>query len=279
MSMTLWGRDFKSARTAWLYRPQGAPIAWVAVLCALALMLLLGALQGVTGYAAWATLFSTTADPVQFQSDFAKATLVGLFPAGVLTCLAAWWLARRTGRTPPFGMPLHVPRLGVLGWIVVVVGFCMAVVAIYLGLFTALGIDPAAYMPTAEGVNDAKSSAGLVEKALADLADEPLLFALAIPGLAIAVPVAEELVFRGPLFAALSTTPLGRVGTVVATSALWAVMHAMAAPWLFVAIIFCMGLILGTLLLRFGSLAVTIVCHCTWNTYSTLAIVAGLATP
>lgn len=277
--MTLWGTDFKSAHTAWLYVPQGAPAAWAAVLCALALMLLLGLLQGVTGYAAYATLFSVTTDPVQFQSDFAKATLVGLFPAGVLTSLMAWWLARRVGKAPPFGMPLHVPGLGVLGWALVVAAFCVAVVMIYFGLFTALGIDPATYMPTAEGVNDANSSAGIVEKALADLADEPLLFALTIPGLAIAVPIAEELIFRGPVFAALTTTPLGRSGTVIVTSALWAVMHATAAPWIFVTIIFFMGLILGAILLRFGSITVTIVCHCVWNSYSTLAIFGGLAAP
>ncbi len=277
--MTLWGTDFKAAGAGWRYAAQGAPVAWVAVLCAVALMLLLGILQGITGYAAYATLFSATTDQIQFQSDFAKATLVGLLPAGILTCLVAWWLARRTGTPPTCGMPLHVPSLGALGWATVVVVFCITVVMIYFSLFAALGIDPATYMPTAEGVNDANSSAGLVEKALADLADEPFLFALAIPGLAVAVPIAEELIFRGPLFAALSTTRLGWTGTVVVTAALWALMHAMAAPWIFCAIIFFMGIILGLLLLRFGSLTLTIVCHCAWNSYSTLAILGGLAAP
>jgi uncharacterized protein len=275
--MTLWGADFKAARVGWRYAAQGAPVAWVAVLCAAALMLLLGILQGITGYAAYATLFSATSDQIQFQSDFAKATLVGLLPAGILTCLVSWRLARRTGTSPTYGMPLHVPSLGALGWATVVAAFCITVVVIYFSLFAILGIDPATYMPTAEGVNDPNSSAGLVEKALADLADEPLLFALAIPGLAVAVPVAEELIFRGPLFAALTTTRLGWSGTVVVTAGLWALMHAMAAPWIFCAIIFFMGVILGIILLRFGSIIVTIVCHCAWNSYSTLAIIGGLA--
>ena len=36
-------------------------------------------------------------------------------------------------------------------------------------------------------------------------------------------------------------------------------------PWLAVGIIFVMGLVLGALLIRFGSLWVTMACHGIWN--------------
>jgi uncharacterized protein len=66
-------------------------------------------------------------------------------------------------------------------------------------------------------------------------------------------------------------------GAVVITAALWAVVHGASAPWLFVFVIFIMGLLLGWLLLRFGSLWVTIVVHAAWNGFSSLAIFGGVS--
>ena len=105
------------------------------------------------------------------------------------------------------------------------------------------------------------------------------MFALALPGIILGAPLAEELIFRGPLFAALRTTWIGKTGAVVLTAAGWSLIHGASAPWLFVGIIFVMGLVLGLLLLRFGSLWVTIVCHCVWNSLSSLAIFGTQAAP
>lgn len=272
------GEDFTAARSRWLYQPDGAPNIWVAIGCAIALIVVLALMQTATGFAAYTIFFDASAeammDQAKFQNDFTKAAMVGLFPAGLATVLAAWFVSRRASKTPPRGMPLHVPDLGIAGWLLLIVGFCAVVMAVYFGLFAITGIDPSTYAPTADGTN---SSAGLVEKALADLADEPLLFALAVPGVALAVPIAEEMIFRGPLFAALAKSPVGRWGAVILTAAVWAAIHV-TAPWMFVAIIFAMGVILGALLLRFGSVLVTIVCHCIWNSYSAFAILGGLAT-
>ena len=116
------------------------------------------------------------------------------------------------------------------------------------------------------------NSAGLVEKAVSSLATERGLFIFALPGTVLGAPLVEEILFRGILFAGLVNTKLGRVGTVIVTSALWAGAHLGAAPLLFGVIIFCMGLALGTLLLRFGSLWVTIACHTLWNLISTLVL-------
>jgi membrane protease YdiL (CAAX protease family) len=90
-------------------------------------------------------------------------------------------------------------------------------------------------------------------------------FLLIVPGVALGAPVAEELLFRGFLFAALAPSRVGKAGTVLITSALWALAHAGPAPWVIVGGIFLMGIVLGVLLLRFGSLWLTIVLHAIWN--------------
>ncbi len=112
---------------------------------------------------------------------------------------------------------------------------------------------------------------------MSDLADEPLLFALALPGVALAVPMAEEFIFRGALFSMLRQSWFGKTGAVIISAAAWAVVHGGAAPWLFVFVIFIMGLLLGMLLLRFGSLWVTVVVHAVWNGFTSLAILGGTA--
>ena len=119
---------------------------------------------------------------------------------------------------------------------------------------------------------NAQNSAGMVEKAISSLAAEPGLNILALPGTVLGAPLVEEVLFRGILFAGLVNTRLGRLGTVIVTSALWAAAHLGAAPILFGVIIFFMGLALGTLLLRFGSLWVTIACHTLWNLVTTLVL-------
>ena len=87
-----------------------------------------------------------------------------------------------------------------------------------------------------------------------------------------AAPLTEELLFRGALFSAIASSRLGRIGAVMITAALWALAHATSAPLLFVGILFVMGICLGLLLLRFGSLWVTIACHASWNAMSSLAL-------
>ena len=60
------------------------------------------------------------------------------------------------------------------------------------------------------------------------------------------------------------------------TSIAWALLHA-TEPWLSIGLIFLMGLVLGFLLIRFGSLWVTIICHGVWNSIYSLMILLGIA--
>jgi membrane protease YdiL (CAAX protease family) len=273
--MAAFGPDFLRARRKWLYDLSARPNLLVALISLVGLFILMAVFQTVFGFAVYFLQngfgVESFAEASDAQNNFAKATIVGMLPSGILTALAAWWLARVSYAPENRGMPLHVPRLGFLGWAAVILGFIIGVYVLFFALFSAMGIDPQDYMPKSGGVNDDQSMAGLVEKVLADMVSEPFLFAIALPGVTIAMPMAEELVFRGPIFAAIASSRAGRWGAVILTSAGWALIH-MTAPWIFVAIIFMMGLILGTLLLRFGSLWVTIVCHCIWNSMSSLAI-------
>jgi membrane protease YdiL (CAAX protease family) len=271
-----FGPGFRAARREWRYQPDGAPVLWKAIAVTVVGMIVMTILQSAAGFGAL-FLFFDRSTPELFQTNFVKAILVGLPLAGFLTILATWWMIKFAAKDAPRGLPIYVPNLGIAGWVTVIICFCLVVLVIYFGLFTITGIDPATYAPSSDGLNDPNSSAGLAEKALADLASEPLLFALAVPGVAIAVPIAEEMLFRGPLFAALTKSRVGPWGAVVITAAVWSLVHV-SAPWMFIAIIFAMGLVLGALLLRFGSVMITIVCHCIWNAYTSFAILGGLAT-
>lgn len=273
-----FGPDFLAAKQGELYNERTGQPLWAAALFVVVLYLILTLLQTVVGLVFIPLIGGppvNLTDPVSLQGALVKATIVGLLPSSLIAALICWKFSTINNPTGVRGLPLHVPNLGVAGWAVIVVGLLVSLWAVFNLTFVVLGIDPATYAPTKDGINDVNSSAGIVEKVLADLADEPLLFALALPGVIIAVPIVEELVFRGALFSALRYSWFGKTGAVILTAAAWALVHGMAAPWLFVFIIFIMGLALGWLLLRFGSLAVTIVGHASWNAFSSLAIFSG----
>ncbi len=277
------GADFKLARQHWLYEAKGGQSLAAAFLLMIGFFVVLTFLQAFFAYVAFAVFFGdwrvlAAGDPAGLAT-FTKAAVVGLMPASLIGAWICWRASSWWNPTKQSGLALHLPALGIMGWVLVIVGFALAVYAIFFLTFAILGIDPKDYAPSAKGLDDASSMAGLIEKVIADLSDEPLLFALAIPGIAIFVPLVEEMIFRGAIFSALVNSWFGRSGAVLITSAIWALIHGATAPWLFVGIIFMMGIVLGLLLLRFGSLWVTIVCHCVWNALTTLSIFGGAAGP
>jgi membrane protease YdiL (CAAX protease family) len=273
-----FGPDFFAAKQGELYSERSGQPLWLAALFVVVLYLILTLLQTVIGLLFIPLIGGqpvSFTDPVSLQGALVKATIVGLLPSSLIAAFICWKFSTVKNATGVRGLPLHMPNLGIAGWFVIVVGLMVFLWAVFNLTFVVLGIDPATYAPTKDGINDVNSSAGIVEKVLADLADEPLLFALALPGVTLAVPIVEEFVFRGALFSALRYSWFGKTGAVVLTAAAWALVHGMAAPWLFVFIIFIMGIALGLLLLRYGSLTVTIAAHACWNAFSSLAIFSG----
>ena len=282
------GEYFKKARGAWLYPQVPVQHLWRAVGFFILLFLIFSFLQGLfalvifsAGLGGDLKVFAASAQGLQLGGAgsavndpqvalLLKALLIGMFPAGLVAALlslyfAQFGLPKRAGH-----LPMEWPKFGLLGWVAIIVGFLVLMAIAFNLLFVVLGIDPTSYATSAQGLADDKSNAGMVEKTLADLAHDPRLFFLAVPGAVLGAPLAEELIFRGALFAGLVQSRLGRPGAVIITAGLWALGHAGAAPWMFVGVIFLMGLILGVLLLRFGTLWVTIACHTAWNAVTTL---------
>ena len=175
-------------------------------------------------------------------------------------------MAKISWRRPWEVLALRWPDLGWLGWLFVIGGFLVVVYgAIFILSLTVFQIDLANYTPGPDGQSPTSGSAGLVKEAMFDMAKEPLLFWLAFPAVAIGAPLAEEFIFRGQLFAALarsgpgfpaqrfSLQRFGRCPTVH---------RALASPWASSSV---MGIALGGLLIRFGSLWVTLPAMAVWN--------------
>jgi membrane protease YdiL (CAAX protease family) len=256
--MTALGEDFSGGRRRLFVADNPAGL-WFAVAAAVFLMVTNIILQ--FGFAL--VMIAAFLD-AQFNDPGAaiKGFMIGIFPSSAATAGLAWVLAGKRGGDPWRVLNLHLPKLGWLGWALVTGGFLAAMYVFITALVLVLGIDPAQYQPV-EG-QDSSETVGLVKQAMFDIAHDPWLFALVLPSVVIGAPIAEELVFRGQVFAALSQTRLGMSGTTVLTSAAWSLMH-LSEPWFSVGIIFVLGLVFGYLLWRFGSLWVTIACHAAWN--------------
>jgi membrane protease YdiL (CAAX protease family) len=269
--MSAGGVDFAGGLFRRLYRPVNPAGLIFAVAAALGLFLLHQLLQVVLSLGVLYGVFGGDPSGTRLMT---KAVLIVIFPASLAVAAAAWWLAGRRGGNPREVLSLQAPKLTARGWLMLVAGFMLVMYAVIILLVLALGIDLAQYTPGPDGQSPETGSAGLVKEAVFDIANEPLLFLLVLPSIAIGAPLAEELIFRGQLFAALSQTRLGVAGTALITSALWAMLHY-SEPWLSIGLIFVMGLAFGWMMYRFGSLWVPIICHAVWNGTFALIVFLG----
>lgn len=94
-----------------------------------------------------------------------------------------------------------------------------------------------------------------------------------VPVLVVGAPLAEELFFRGFLFSAIATSRLGAPGACVLTAAAWSGLHVGYSAHLHAAV-FVLGLGLGLLLARTGSLKVPLLCHVAYNATVVAALLA-----
>jgi membrane protease YdiL (CAAX protease family) len=180
------------------------------------------------------------------ELDFAKldeATVITV--ATVMAApfeLAVIWLAVRLARTPfrdYLALVRFTRRDFILGFLVLT-----ALGLIYDGTVWLAGRDviPAVMIKMYISARDG----GLI-----------VPFVLAI---AVVAPVTEEIVFRGFVYRGWSRAWLGVAGTVLVTSALWALLHTQY-DWDGVALIFAIGLVFGWLRWRSGSTSLTIALH------------------
>jgi membrane protease YdiL (CAAX protease family) len=269
--MSKGGEDFAGGIFRRLYQPVNPAGLAFALAAALSLVVLYQFLQLVMMLVVLHGFFGAGTIDARVE---AKANLLVIFPAALVVAAAAWWLAGLRGGERHQVLNLRRPKLTLRGWLMLVGGYMLVMYAAIMTLVLALGIDPAQYTPGPDGQSPDTGSAGVVKEAVFDLANEPWLFLLVLPSIAIGAPLVEELIFRGQLFAALSGTRLGVAGATLITSALWALLH-MTEPWLSIGLLFIMGLCFGWMMYRFGSLWVPIVCHAVWNGSFALIVFFG----
>lgn len=253
--MSLIGPDFRVALRAALYprEPDAAlwpSIGFFAVLAVVSQLLQAG--MAIVIHALSGLEFSN-------QTALLRSAMLGLLPAAVLTVGIAWLFASRRGSDPRAMLRLKMPSLGGLGWAAVIFGFLIVMQLFAAALITAFDIAP--------------ENVGEVETAMKSLVNDPAYPLIAV-GIVLATPLAEELTFRGVIFAALARTRLGFAGATVLTSAAWSGLH-IGEPVHAVVLLFVMGLVLGFLLVRFGSLWVCFVCHAIWNGIFALALLGA----
>ena len=140
----------------------------------------------------------------------------------------------------------------------------LAGLAALYALFTAAAlVMPRAPNPFVSNYNDALSSGTML---------------MLVAGLLILAPVGEELVIRGFMQRGWAASRLGPIGAIVLTSLVWTALHTQYDLFL-LADIFCIGLLLGWLRQRSGSLVLTIFLHAAQNAFvlahTALAIWSG----
>jgi uncharacterized protein len=266
------GNDLQRWATPWLYAPRLPAGLWMALGLWLAIVAALFLLQGI-GALAVVGLF--LGGDFTNEKQVIKGAVIGSLPAAILAAWLVWQLAKARGGNPREVLALRKPELTWLGWLVIVGGFLVGIYIVMMLLVTVFQIDIEQYIPGPDGESPASGSAGTMKEALFDLANEPLLFWLAFPAIVIGAPLIEELIFRGYLFSALATSRAGLSGATLITTSLWSLMH-ITEPWFSIGMIFIIGLALSALLIRFGSLWITMACHTAWNGVNMLTVLLAL---
>ena len=247
------GQDFRAGLREALYRPFN-PTGLVGAICIFLALFLLN--QVILQPAFAIGIVAALSGFASIKADFLRGAMFSILPAGLITAWLAWQLARRHGANPKEVLALHFPDLGLAGWLATLGGFVACLLGVFAFISWVFGFD--------------LTSSGDVEKAVVQLSGDPLYYLIA-GGLVIGGPLAEEMTFRGQIFAALAQSRLGVIGASLITSALWAGVH-ITEPLHVVALLFLMGLALSWLLVRFGSLWLPILCHAAWNGLQALAL-------
>lgn len=175
--------------------------------------------------------------------------------------LAGWPIVatRRRGNGPVIDLGIRLTwrdaGVGLIGGIV-----SLAVAAALAWLSTAL-------------FGDFTSSAGDAAEQLATAAGRPVVLVFALM-LAVGAPVVEELAFRGLVFAGLRKHGFSPLITIALSALIFALFHFEPARILVVGGV---GLVLGFLRWRTGSLGAGMVAHCVNNLPAAVLVAAGLA--
>ena len=195
-------------------------------------------LMGTSLSTLWLSMLAT---PVQ------QILLVGV------TWSAAMWF----GDVPGKVLALRAPPQG---WRAYAISFAVFIAGVVLMNFVISVIDPGSNKDDLKTFEEMFKSSG---------------WWLALLMVGVGAPLSEEFLFRGFLFPAIAKTRAGIIGATLITSGVWASIHFYSV--LGMVQVFVLGLLLSWILVRTGSLRVTMVCHGLYNTALALAMMAGLS--
>ncbi len=264
--MAAFGPDFQRYLQPRLYRSASVTGLWRGLGILLAIGLAYFAFQAIAGLAISVLGFHAQLDD---KTALLKSAIIGVFPASLAIAGFIWWVSKYRGGVPRDVLALRWARLGWLGWPLVVAGFLIVMYGVLLAVIGIFHIDLSQLQTGGGGDTETQD---LVKQGMLEMAREPMVYWLAVVAVVVGAPIGEELVFRGYMFSMLAKTPVGLIGASLLTSASWAMFHKGTAPWFLVGVLFIMGLVLCCLLIRFGSLWVTLICHGVWNAITSLAI-------
>lgn len=224
--------------TGW---PAWAVLPASVVIFAIAAVFGLVASIGVAAFLAPGSTAPTVPEPpLQVVTAWLAGLQVGLI---ALTILAAGFFASNRAET----LALRTPRGG---WHVL--GLALIPMFALTGAWTALLLW---WRPDIV-IGDLRVFKELLQ-------GDTALMALLVIG--IGAPLSEELLFRGFLFSGLAKSRLGVAGTGVLTAVLWTALHFGYSMFGLIEV-FAIGLYFSWLLVRTGSVWVTIFCHAVYNT-------------
>lgn len=231
---------------AWAVLPAGVAILALAALSGTFLSVVYGVLSG----AELSETVARGAPPPQVMLQLA-AWVVGMqVGAVVLTWVAAGLFSSRRREALALGAPAG--GWGVLPW---------ALIPLFVG--TAIWTGLLLWLRPTIVIQDLRPFQELLHS-------DALWVMLVV--ICVGAPLSEELLFRGFLFSALAKSRLGLIGTSILTTLLWTSLHAGYSLFGLVEVL-GVGLYLSWLLVRTGSLWVTIFCHGVYNTVIAIALV------
>jgi uncharacterized protein len=215
--------------------------------------------------------------------DFTETTLVGVIAYGVYT-LTSWFAL--TALTDPHATTTSAFVLGV----VYIAASSLAIAVLWIAIkmarrdfaeYLALNrpssdellraVATTAVVLFAESVALYVSGMGAISSDLYVNAEHTGAFLIFLIGGCIAVPVMEELLFRGFMFRGWSESYLQPVGSIVLTSILWGGMHTQY-DWFGRFWIFALGLALGYFRWRSNSTWLTVIVHSAVNAFIFVAM-------
>lgn len=220
-----------------------------------AIVLLLAFILGQTAVAVGLVMWQgggadlMAAEKLLMRGDALALAAFGTFPP---CFLVVWWAVRWARRSLTEYLALVRPsRRDVL-------------VGVAATVFFAIAVDVVTWLTGRNLVPPA-----VVEMYVTSRDSGTLIYLLL--GIVIAAPLTEEMIFRGFLFRGWSQTRFGAVLATLLTAPVWASLH-MQYDWFFMGHIVVIGLMLGWLRARSGSLLLTMGLHALLNAWAMLEV-------